>query len=155
WTTFGLAAPFVAIALNATEAKAFNVFLKGLGKTGGVAYRFVKNNKLVKWVNGKRAKLKPGEAIKLLRRFRKTLAAPLKVPQGLTEAQFNQAASVIRAKTGHIKGQVVVQGSRAAGTAKATSDIDFAIRVSRKQFDALIKARFGTPNPGSAKFRTM
>jgi hypothetical protein len=82
-------------------------------------------------------------------------AAPLKVPQGLTEAQFNEAASVIRAKTGHIEGEVVVQGSRAAGTAKATSDIDFAIRVSQEQFDALIKASFGTPNLGSAKFRTM
>ena len=81
--------------------------------------------------------------------------APLKVPQGLTEAQFNEAASVIRAKTGHIEGEVVVQGSRAAGTAKATSDIDFAVRVSQEQFDARIKARFGTPNPGSAKFKTM
>lgn len=50
---------------------------------------------------------------------------------------------------------MVVQGSRAAGTAKPTSDIDFAVRVSPEKFDELIKSRFGTPNPGTAKERTM
>jgi hypothetical protein len=50
---------------------------------------------------------------------------------------------------------MVVQGSRAAGTARLGSDIDFAIRVTAEQFDELIAKRFGTPNPGSAKERTM
>ncbi|EAC8500842.1 nucleotidyltransferase domain-containing protein [Listeria monocytogenes] len=44
-----------------------------------------------------------------------------------------------------------VQGSRAGGTAKATSDIDIGVRVSQQQFDDLIKKSFGTPNPGSTK----
>jgi hypothetical protein len=84
-----------------------------------------------------------------------TPPAPLKVPQGLSEAQFNDAAALIESKAGKLGGKVVVHGSRAAGTAKATSDIDFAIRVSSEDFDALINARFGSPNPGTAKFRTM
>ena len=31
----------------------------------------------------------------------------------------------------------------------------FAVRVSPERFDELISQRFGTPNPGSAKERTM
>jgi predicted nucleotidyltransferase len=50
---------------------------------------------------------------------------------------------------------IVVQGSRASGTAAATSDIDIAIKVNSKQFDELIEKSFGTPNPGSAFERTM
>jgi hypothetical protein len=45
--------------------------------------------------------------------------------------------------------------SRASHTAKQTSDIDFAVKVPPDKFDSLIKDRFGTPNPGSAKERTM
>ena len=50
---------------------------------------------------------------------------------------------------------IVVHGSRAAGTARAASDLDVAIRVDRATFDSLVRERFGTPNPGSAKERTM
>lgn len=49
----------------------------------------------------------------------------------------------------------MVQGSRAACTAGPGSDIDFGIRVSPQRFDELISEGFGTPNPGSAKERTM
>jgi ADP-ribose pyrophosphatase YjhB (NUDIX family) len=49
----------------------------------------------------------------------------------------------------------VVQGSRAAGTARPDSDIDLAIRVSPERFAELIQERFGSPNPGSAKERPM
>ncbi|WP_425583676.1 nucleotidyltransferase domain-containing protein [Streptomyces macrosporus] len=52
-------------------------------------------------------------------------------------------------------GNIVVQGSRAGGTARPDSDIDFAIRVDSDKFDELIRERFGTPNPDSAKERTM
>ncbi|MCH8290756.1 nucleotidyltransferase domain-containing protein [Candidatus Poribacteria bacterium] len=48
-----------------------------------------------------------------------------------------------------------VHGSRAAGAARAASDIDIAIRVSLERFDEIIRSRFGTPNPGSAKAQTM
>lgn len=50
---------------------------------------------------------------------------------------------------------IVVHGSRASGTAKQTSDIDIAIKVTPEKFDELIKERFNSPNPGSAKERTM
>lgn len=60
----------------------------------------------------------------------------------------------MRAGTAHLGGDLVVQGSRAAGTAGPGSDIDFAVRVPPERFDQLISERFGEPNPGSAKERT-
>jgi hypothetical protein len=62
---------------------------------------------------------------------------------------------MLREGAGHVGGDIVVQGSRVAGTAGPSSDIDFAIRVSWERFDELVSQRFGTPNPGSAKERTM
>jgi len=79
----------------------------------------------------------------------------LTIPQGLTSEQFNIASSMIRQKVGSISDDIVVQGSRAKGTARTDSDIDFAVRVSPEKFDELITQRFGTPNPGSSKERTM
>ncbi|QMU70664.1 RHS repeat-associated core domain-containing protein [Streptacidiphilus sp. P02-A3a] len=76
-------------------------------------------------------------------------------PQGLTSDQFAAAAALVRAGAGHLGDNIVVQGSRAAGTARPESDIDFAIRVSPERFDELIQERFGSPNPDSAKERTM
>jgi Nucleotidyltransferase domain len=80
---------------------------------------------------------------------------PLTVPQGLTDEQFAQFAQMTRDGAGNISSDIVVQGSRAAGTAGATSDIDIAVRVDQQQFDDLIQQRFGEPNPDSAKWRTM
>ena len=82
----------------------------------------------------------------------------LKVPQGLTQAQFEKVSSMIQDKVGHISDDIVVQGSRAKGTAKPTSDIDIAIRVPADKFDELIQSSFSKvkpPNPGSAKEKTM
>lgn len=82
----------------------------------------------------------------------------LKIPQGLTQKQFEKVSAMIRKKVGHLSDDIVVQGSRAKGTAKATSDIDFAIRVSPEKFNELIKDSFSkikAPNPGSAKEKTM
>ncbi|WP_206110381.1 nucleotidyltransferase domain-containing protein [Paenibacillus aquistagni] len=82
----------------------------------------------------------------------------LKVPQGLTQAQFDKVSSMIREKVGHISDDIVVQGSRAKGTAKPTSDIDIAIRVPAEKFNELIQSSFSKvkpPNPGSAKEKTM
>ncbi|MFE9882714.1 RHS repeat-associated core domain-containing protein [Streptomyces sp. NPDC005784] len=76
-------------------------------------------------------------------------------PQGVTAEQFAEAAQTVRSGAGHLGDDIVVQGSRAAGTARADSDIDLAIRVSPERFDELVKERFQTPNPGSAKERTM
>jgi hypothetical protein len=79
----------------------------------------------------------------------------LKTPQGLTTEQFNNASKLIKDKVGSISDDVVVHGSRANGTARADSDIDFAVRVSPEKFNELIKEKFKTPNPGSAKEDTM
>lgn len=80
---------------------------------------------------------------------------PLTVPQGLSDEQFAQLAQITRDGAGNMSSDIVVQGSRAAGTAGPTSDIDIAVRVEQQQFDDLIQQRFGEPNPESAKWRTM
>lgn len=77
------------------------------------------------------------------------------VPQGLTSEQFTAASQALRSGAGQYGGELVVQGSRAAGTAGPGSDIDFAIRVTPERFKELVAQRFGNPNPGSAKYRTM
>ena len=62
---------------------------------------------------------------------------------------------MIKESIGDISDDIVVQGSRASGTAKPTSDIDIAVRVTSEKFDELIQKSFGTPNSGTAKERTM
>ncbi len=79
----------------------------------------------------------------------------LKIPQGLTEEQFSNMSNLLKSELGNISDDIFVQGSRAGGTAKLTSDIDIGVRVSEEQFEGLVKKYFGTPNPGSAKERTM
>lgn len=77
------------------------------------------------------------------------------LPQGISQEQFSSASKLLRDKVGNISDDIVVQGSRASGTAKATSDIDIALRVSSDKFNELINQYFKIPNPGSAKERTM
>ena len=77
------------------------------------------------------------------------------LPQGILQEQFSNASKLLRDRVGDISNDIVVQGSRAKGTAKPTSDIDIALRVSGDKFDSLINQYFKTPNPGSAKERTM
>jgi RHS repeat-associated protein len=78
------------------------------------------------------------------------------VPQGLTKGQFGDAADIIRAsKAGQYSDDIVVQGSRANGTARPNSDIDFGVRAPEDKFNQILNDRFGTPNPGSAKERTL
>lgn len=55
-----------------------------------------------------------------------------------------------------VSDDIVIQGSRGQGIARpGRSDIDVAVRVDPNKFDDLIRDAFGTPNPGSAKHRTM
>lgn len=82
-------------------------------------------------------------------------ADKLKVPQGISEDKFSNVSRLIRENVGHISDNIVVQGSRANGTARTDSDIDFAIRVSSEKFSELVEERFKTPNPGSSKEKTM
>ena len=83
----------------------------------------------------------------------------LKIPQGLTNSQFDYLSRVIRAKAAEfgLGDDIVVQGSRAAGTAKPTSDIDIAIRLSSQEFDNFLfhQSKLNRVNPGSAKERTL
>jgi hypothetical protein len=76
----------------------------------------------------------------------------LTTPQGLTEEQFATLSAKLRAGAGHLANDIQVHGSRAAGPA---SDLDVAIRVNPERFEQILAERFGTPNPGSAKAKTM
>jgi RHS repeat-associated protein len=79
----------------------------------------------------------------------------LKVPQGLSSGEFKAMSKSVFEEIGTMSDNVVVQGSRASGVAKLESDIDIAIKVNPKKFDELIVEKFGKPNPGSAKYKTM
>jgi hypothetical protein len=81
----------------------------------------------------------------------------LNVPQGIKASNFKKVVELIKNNEiiKKIDGELFVQGSRAKGTAKPNSDIDFGIRVSVEKFNALIKECFGSPTPGSAAERTM
>ncbi len=82
---------------------------------------------------------------------------PRTIPQGLTRQQFRAVGQKLRTVAGKsgLGDDIITHGSRAAGTAQAASDIDFAIRVDQATFDRLIEQRFGKPNPGSSKHKTM
>ena len=84
-------------------------------------------------------------------------AAPrgLSVPQGFTDEAFGDLSASVRRGAGHLSDDIAVHGSRASGNAQVSADIDIVILVSPEQFEELIRTRFGTPNPGSAKERTM
>jgi hypothetical protein len=79
----------------------------------------------------------------------------LEVPQGLSEEQFAALSARVRLAAGHYGSDIQVQSSRAGGTARPDSDLDIAIRVPRERFEEILLQRFGVPNPGSAKERTM
>ena len=77
------------------------------------------------------------------------------LPEGVAAGQLDDAARRIRTQVGDLGDDLIVQGSRAGHSARPTSDIDFGLRVDPDRFDDLVRERFGTPNPGSAKERTM
>jgi predicted nucleotidyltransferase len=75
--------------------------------------------------------------------------------QGLTEEQFREVSTRVRAAVTDAECSIAVHGSRAAGTAKDHSDLDIAILVVPERFAQILAKCFGTPNPGTAKERTM
>lgn len=79
----------------------------------------------------------------------------LEVPQGLSEEQFAALSARVRSAAGHYSDDIRIQGSRAGGTARPDSDLDIAIRVTHARFEEILQQRFGIPNSGSAKERTM
>lgn len=78
-----------------------------------------------------------------------------RVPQGIDPAAFQRACELVRERAGHLGGEIMVQGSRAKGTARPDSDMDIAILVDLDRFDEILKDSFKRPNPGSANERTM
>lgn len=77
------------------------------------------------------------------------------VPQGVTPQQFKEISALLRDKAGHISMDIVIQGSRASGTAKLGSDIDIAIRVPTEEFYLHARKLFNSPNPMTGKERKM
>ncbi|NQT38076.1 MAG: nucleotidyltransferase domain-containing protein [Planctomycetes bacterium] len=79
----------------------------------------------------------------------------LRIPQGLTPRQFDRISSKIRvhADALGLGDDIVVQGSRAGGTATRATDIDIAIKVSPDKFNRFINdpklSRLSNPNQGS------
>lgn len=63
----------------------------------------------------------------------------IKIPQGISAEMFSDASKLIKESIGYISDDIVVQGSRASGTANPTSDIDIAVRVTSEKFDELIQ----------------
>lgn len=57
------------------------------------------------------------------------------LPQGISQEQFSNASKLLRDRVGDISNDIVVQGSRAKGTAKPTSDIDISIIKQGGAFD--------------------
>ena len=82
----------------------------------------------------------------------------LNLPQGLTDLQFSDLSTAVRARAAELGlgEDIVVQGSRAAGTARPGSDIDIAIRLSPEEFDNFLNngSRLSNPNPGSVLEKT-
>ena len=83
----------------------------------------------------------------------------LNIPQGLSRIQFEELSKVVRTKANDLGlgDDIFVQGSRAGGTAKTTSDIDLAIRVSPEKFDDFLfnQSKLSSVNPGTAKEKTL
>ena len=95
------------------------------------------------------AKLNQGQSVNQI------MGVAPQIPQGLTREQFSEMNALVRNRVGDISDDIFVQGSRAGGTARPNSDIDIAVRVDQTTFNRLIRERFGTPNAGSARERTM
>ena len=83
----------------------------------------------------------------------------MKIPQGLTNTQFNHLSRVVRTKAAELGlgDDLIIQGSRATGTAKPTSDIDISIRLSPEEFNNFLfnQSKLSRINPGSAKEKTL
>ncbi|WP_407078335.1 RHS repeat-associated core domain-containing protein [Streptomyces sp. NPDC005435] len=77
----------------------------------------------------------------------------VRLPEGLTRSQFSEMGKVFQDGL-KIDADVVVQGSRVTGNVTGGSDIDIAVRVMPKTFDAMIAKRWSSPRPGSANSRT-
>jgi RHS repeat-associated protein len=79
----------------------------------------------------------------------------LRLPQGISKSLFKEVSKRIKSATGGVSDVIVVQGSRASGTASSSSDLDIAVKVDAEKFKNMVQKAFGTPAEGTAKWRTM
>jgi predicted nucleotidyltransferase len=79
----------------------------------------------------------------------------LSIPQGLTDEAFAALSAKVIAAASSLGDDIQVHGRRSEGTARPDSDLDIAIRVTPQRFEEILCNRFGVPNPGSAKAKTM
>ena len=79
------------------------------------------------------------------------------MPQGLSPATFDRMSATVRRTAAEmgLGDDIYVMGSRAGGTATATSDIDIAIRVSPAQFDMLIERALARARGSALNTRAM
>ena len=89
---------------------------------------------------------------------REAVLSSLDIPQGLSIQQFDEVSNLLRtvAQSRGLGTDIFIQGSRADGTARASSDLDIGIRLSPQQFDEFLNngSKIANPNPGSAASRT-
>ncbi len=81
-----------------------------------------------------------------------------KVPQGFTQAEYEKFAKDVTefVKNNNLpEGKIMVHGSRAKGTATATSDIDIILRVDQQTFDKFVKQRLSTIPEGTRLYKTI
>ena len=81
-----------------------------------------------------------------------------RIPQGFTERQFRRFARGARRLHRQARlpsGELVVQGSRARGAARASSDIDVALRIDENTFFELAQQALARARPGTRLRETM
>ena len=81
-----------------------------------------------------------------------------KVPQGFTQAEYEKFAKDVTefVKNNNLpEGKIMVHGSRAKGTATATSDVDIILRVDQQTFDKFVKQRLSTIPEGTRLYKTI
>jgi predicted nucleotidyltransferase len=131
--------------------------MSGLGRVGPCnSFRFSDPSKIEQYIIFQEHMANMAMAAAELGTVRVFLArAPIGGLQGINAGKLAEISPILRNGTKHLGDDVVFQGSRVAGTARASSDLDIGVRVGPDEFADLIRKRFGTPNPGSAKERTM
>ena len=71
------------------------------------------------------------------------------LPDGISRARVEAAATQIRSRAAHYGDDVIVQGSRAGYSTRPGSDVDIGLRVSPERFREIVQSRFGAPEAGS------
>jgi uncharacterized Zn-binding protein involved in type VI secretion/predicted nucleotidyltransferase len=110
------------------------------------------------WEFIKRLEVEPGSLGANGGNIRLAPKAELDIPQGFSKqqfAKFKRSVRQVAKEAGLPEGELVVQGSRAKGTAKSGSDIDIALRVEEGKFFDFAQQRIGSVRPGTKLHKTL